>query len=119
MYCIPRPRAPMKSISAAPFRACPIRWNISLTLTRIIFEPLGVAAVLQHQLPALGRTRFLRLFKSVVVGDPAFAFGGAGGQAEHQDQGERGFHEYTRQPATRATAISEVGRNTFQPRRIS
>ena len=27
--------------------------------------------------------------------------------------------EQTRQPATRATATSEVGRNTFQPRRIS
>src|SRR5678816_4420246 len=103
MYCMPRPRAPMKSIRAAPFRACPIRWNISLTLARIVLEPLGVAAVLQRQRPALGGALFLRLLQAVVVGDAAFTRRrGAGGEAHGQDHGESGLHVYTRQPATRA-----------------
>src|SRR6185369_16332067 len=93
MYCMPRPRAPMKSIRAAPLRACPIRWNISLTLTGIVFEPMGIAAVLQRQFPAFGSAFVLRLLQAVIVGDAALALTGARGKTKDQQDCERGSHE--------------------------
>src|SRR3546814_5028736 len=93
MYCIPRPRALMKSISAAPLRACPIRWNISLTLARIVFEPSGVAARLQRQPAPGGGARRLRLLQGVVAGDPALRHGGgAGGETGRQGYGDEASH---------------------------
>src|SRR4029453_8834997 len=103
-------RAPMKSIRAAPLRACPIRWNISLTLAGIVFEPVGIAAVLERQLSALPPALPLPLLQTVVVGDAALTLGGAGRQAKDQHHGEGGPHTSTRQPDTSAKAPTEGGR---------
>ena len=80
-----------------------------------------VAAVLEDELAAVGRAVLLGAGERVVVGRAADVGAGlAGSETQKQKQNsERPQPEKTRQPATSATAAIEVGRNTFQPSRIS
>src|SRR3981189_965566 len=96
MYLRPRPSAPAKSISAAPFIACPIRWNMSGPLADVGLDTLRVALVLQDQLAAPRRARLLGAVQGCVGRGPAVVGGRLAGREAHgQDDGEGGPHPIT------------------------
>src|SRR5512143_4328363 len=92
MYLRPRPSAPAKSISAAPFIACPIRWNISGPLADVGLDTLGVALVFENQLAALRGAVRRGALQGVVVGGSGLGAGRLAGR-----QGQAQGHESKRE----------------------
>src|ERR1700761_3811160 len=123
MYFMARPKAPAKSMRAAPFTACPIRLNILVPLAGVRVDALRVAFGFQFHRLALGRAGGLEVAQGVQRGDAAARSAAAGASRQRQRREEdrrRPDHAAgpnTRQAETSTTATSEVGRKTFQPSR--